>query len=65
MAQLTECVRFSVPAEVKAEWKAKAAKRGMPLSAFLRDVADDLIAAHELEVACAELELRTTQATLQ
>lgn len=65
MARLTERVRFSVPAEVKAEWKAKAAERRMSLSAFLRDVGDDLIAAHELEVACAELELRTTQANLQ
>lgn len=65
MARLTERIRFSVPAEVKAEWQARAAERGMSLSAFLRDVADDLIAAHELEVACAELELRMTKATLQ
>ncbi|HEV2746886.1 MAG TPA: hypothetical protein VGW34_06260 [Allosphingosinicella sp.] len=65
MARYTERVRFSVPAEVKAEWKAKAAKRGQSLSAFLRDVTEELIAEHELDVACAEVELRITEATLQ
>jgi len=65
VARLTEHVRFSVPAEVKADWKAEAAQRGMSLSAFFCGVAEDILAEHELEVACAELELRITEATLQ
>jgi hypothetical protein len=65
VARLTERIRFSVPADVKAKWKAEAAERGISLSAFLRNVAEDLVAEHELEVACAELEFRITGATLQ
>ena len=65
MARHTERIRFSVPAEVKAVWKAKAVKRGQSLSAFLREVTEDLIAEHELEIACAELELRASEAKLQ
>ena len=65
MARFPERVRFTVPTEVKAQWKAAAASRGMSLSAFLRDIADDLMAEHELEIACAEFEFRHTEATLQ
>ena len=65
MARYTERVRFSVPSELKAEWKAEAAKRGQSLSAFLREVADELIAEHQFEVACAEVERQITNATIQ
>jgi hypothetical protein len=65
MAQLTERVRFTVPTDVKAQWKIAAASRGMSLSAFLWDIADDLLAEHELVIACAEFEFRHTGATLQ
>jgi hypothetical protein len=65
MARLTGRVRFTVPTEVKAQWKTAAASRGMSLSAFLRDIADDLLAEYELETACAEFEFRYTRAILK
>jgi hypothetical protein len=65
MARFTERVRFAVPSTVKAEWKAAATTRGMSLSAFLRDLTDDLLAEYSLEVTCAEIEFRQTGATLQ
>lgn len=51
MARLTERVRFTVPADVKAEWKAKAAARGLSLSAFLRRVTEGILVEHQINVA--------------
>ena len=65
MTRFTEHVRFTVPSTVKAEWKAAAATRGVSLSAFLRDLTDDLLAEYGLEVTCAAIEFRRTGATLQ
>ena len=65
MTRFTEHVWFTVPSTVKAEWRAAAAARGMSLSAFLRDLTDDLLAEYRLQVIGAEIEFRQTGATLQ
>jgi hypothetical protein len=58
MAVFTERVRFTVPVETKAKWKAQADAKGLSLSAFLRDMIDDLLAAEELSDLVIELEAK-------
>ncbi len=65
MANLTERVCFTVPADVKASWQAEAKVRGMTLSAFLRRATDDVLICYELEVLQAQLESKRLGATIQ
>jgi hypothetical protein len=64
MAILTERVRFTAPADVKALWKASAAERGMSLSSFLRKASEDMLLCCELDVFEAELEFKRLGATI-
>ena len=65
MIRFTERVRFTVPSNVKAQWKEKAAASGLSLSAFLRDRVADLILDDELEVLSAQLEAQRLGAMQQ
>ena len=65
LAQLTERVRFTVPANVKAHWKAKAVERGMSLSTLLRAASEEMLFCYKLDVLKAELEFKRLGATIQ
>jgi hypothetical protein len=64
MAILTERVRFTVPADVKALWKASAAERGISLSLFLRKASEEMLFCFELDILEAQLEFKRLGATI-
>jgi Ribbon-helix-helix protein, copG family len=65
VACYTERVQITVPAELKYRLVAKARRRNMSLSALMREIVGDMMAMHELEVVCAEVEQRLSGATIQ
>ncbi|MFM9978749.1 MAG: hypothetical protein ACKVOP_11975 [Sphingomonadaceae bacterium] len=58
MARFEVRQSVSLPLGAKSALKEAAAKRGISLSALMRDIVFDLIAERELNITRAEIELR-------
>jgi hypothetical protein len=65
MATYTERIRFTVPSEQKAKWKAQAAARGISLSAYLRDKVEDMPASEEFSEWLAGYEVKKSEGFAQ